>query len=305
MFMNLKLKLGWHRRVEPMSGESGIDGFTIRHGSLILEVGLVNLQSLKLHEETLNAPLRSLVEDIKRSGVVKHPVIVDRDSLTVLDGMHRVQALRRINCVRALTCNVDYQSRDVALKFWYRTLNDVDVTLALKLLEEMRLPLQRGKLDAKVLSSPDLVLALITRDDMYFSIKRGRKVEDAFDIVKILERRIQARGTLSYYIEDEALKKALRGEVEAALAIPKLSKKDIVELAGKGYLLPPKTTRHVIPARPMGVNVPLSLLMDRRMETEEANAVLVEQLMKRQIVRMGPGATYENRFYEEELYVFV
>jgi hypothetical protein len=55
----------------------------------------------------------------------------------------------------------------------------------------------------------------------------------------------------------------------------------------------------------MGVNVPLSLLMDRRMETEEANAVLVEQLMKRQIVRMGPGATYENRFYEEELYVFV
>jgi hypothetical protein len=288
-----------------MSGESGIDGFTIRHGSLILEVGLVNLQSLKLHEETLNAPLRSLVEDIKRSGVVKHPVIVDRDSLTVLDGMHRVQALRRINCVRALTCNVDYQSRDVALKFWYRTLNDVDVTLALKLLEEMRLPLQRGKLDAEVLSSPDLVLALITRDDMYFSIKRGRKVEDAFDIVKILERRIQARGTLSYYIEDEALKKALRGEVEAALAIPKLSKKDIVELAGKGYLLPPKTTRHVIPARPMGVNVPLSLLMDRRMETEEANAVLVEQLMKRQIVRMGPGATYENRFYEEELYVFV
>jgi hypothetical protein len=288
-----------------MSGESGIDGFTIRHGSLILEVGLVNLQSLKLHEETLNAPLRSLIEDIKRSGVVKHPVIVDRDSLTVLDGMHRVQALRRINCVRALTCNVDYQSRDVALKFWYRTLNDVDVTLALKLLEEMRLPLQRGKLDAEVLSSPDLVLALITRDDMYFSIKRGRKVEDAFDIVKILERRIQARGTLSYYIEDEALKKALRGEVEAALAIPKLSKKDIVELAGKGYLLPPKTTRHVIPARPMGVNVPLSLLMDRRMETEEANAVLVEQLMKRQIVRMGPGATYENRFYEEELYVFV
>jgi len=288
-----------------MSGESGIDGFTIRHGSLILEVGLVNLQSLKLHEETLNAPLRSLIEDIKRSGVVKHPVIVDRDSLTVLDGMHRVQALRRINCVRALTCNVDYQSRDVTLKFWYRTLNDVDVTLALKLLEEMRLPLQRGKLDAEVLSSPDLVLALITRDDMYFSIKRGRKVEDAFDIVKILERRIQARGTLSYYIEDEALKKALRGEVEAALAIPKLSKKDIVELAGKGYLLPPKTTRHVIPARPMGVNVPLSLLMDRRMETEEANAVLVEQLMKRQIVRMGPGATYENRFYEEELYVFV
>lgn len=288
-----------------MSGESGIDGFTIRHGSLILEVGLVNLQSLKLHEETLNAPLRSLIEDIKRSGVVKHPVIVDRDSLTVLDGMHRVQALRRINCVRALTCNVDYQSRDVALKFWYRTLNDVDVTLALKLLEEMRLPLQRGKLDAEVLSSPDLVLALITRDDMYFSIKRGRKVEDDFDIVKILERRIQARGTLSYYIEDEALKKALRGEVEAALAIPKLSKKDIVELAGKGYLLPPKTTRHVIPARPMGVNVPLSLLMDRRMETEEANAVLVEQLMKRQIVRMGPGATYENRFYEEELYVFV
>lgn len=288
-----------------MGEGSGVDGFTIRHGSLTLEIGLVNLQSLKLHEETLEAPLTSLVEDIEKSGVVKHPVIVDKDSLTVLDGMHRVQALRRIGCVRALTCNVNYQSQDVTLKFWYRTLDDVDVGLALELMKEMRLSFQRGELDSEVLGSPDLVLALITRDGMFYSVRRGRIVEEAFDIVKILERRVQAKGTLSYYSEDEALKKALRGEVRAALAIPKLAKKEVVSLANKGYLLPPKTTRHVIPARPMGVNAPLGLLMDRRMETEEANARLVEQLMRREVLKIGPGATYENRFYEEELYIFV
>lgn len=280
-------------------------GFAIRHGGLTLEVGLVDLQLLKLHEETLNASLTSLVEDIKGSGVVKHPVIVDRESLTVLDGMHRVQALRRIGCVRALTCNVDYQSQDVALKFWYRTFDGVDVRLALKMMGEMRLPIQRSEFDVEILSSPDLVLALITKGEMFFSVKRGRKVEEAFDVVKALERRLQAKGALSYYSEDEALKRALRGEVEAALAIPKLSKEDIVDLAGKGYLLPPKTTRHIIPARPMGVNASLGLLMDRRLETVEANAKLVEQLMKRQVRKIGPGVTYENRFYEEELYVFV
>ena len=281
-----------------------MSGFIIRHQNLTLELGLTDLYSLKLHEETLEKPLRSLVMDISEKGVMKHPVIVDSNSLTILDGMHRVQALKIIGCVRALTCRLDYQNPKVGVKFWFRALNDIEMDVAEKIIKEMKIPAQRGVFNDRILSSPNLILALVSKDRSIISEKSGRTVEEAYSIIKALQNRLERVGEISYCFEDEALYKASKGEVNAVLAMPKLTKMKIVELASKGYLLPPKTTRHIIPARPLGVNAPLDLLMNEKLQVEEANSTLAESLKGKRIRRFGPRALYEGRFYEEELYVF-
>ena len=278
-------------------------GFIIRHNDLVLEVGLTDINSLKLHEQTLNQPLKTLVRDIVQKGMMKHPIIIDANTLTVLDGTHRIKALKEIGCMRALTCYIDYKNPKVQVKFWYRTLDNIEVNKAQKIIDEMKIPVQNKEFNRKKLSSRTLIFALVTMDRLRV-FEKNRSSEEAYDIVRVLEKKLMNIGKISYHIEDVALDKALKGEVNATLAIPRLYKNDIIKLADKGYLLPPKTTRHIIPARPLGVNAPLDLLMNKRLTIEEANSVLIESLKRRPIQRLGPRVSYENRFYEEELYIF-
>lgn len=281
-----------------------MNGFSLQYQNLTLEVGLTNLDSLKLHEETLDKLLESLAKDIIKKGVVKHPVIVDANSLTVLDGMHRVQALKIIGCIRALTCKLDYQNPAIRMKFYYRTLDNIEMDIAERLVYEMNIPVQEREFNSTILNSPDLIMALISKGRSLISEKKDRVIEEAYNKIKALEKRLNSIGRISYYPEDEALNKVSKDEVSAALAVPKLKKKDIIELTNRGYLLPPKTTMHIIPARPLGVNAPLDLLMNKKMDAEEANTALVKSLKRRRIQKLEPRTVFEGRYYEEELYFF-
>lgn len=51
---------------------------------------------LCLHEETIPELLERLTQHIQLDGYVKHPIIVDEKSFVVLDGTHRVVALKKL-----------------------------------------------------------------------------------------------------------------------------------------------------------------------------------------------------------------
>jgi hypothetical protein len=83
--------------------------------------------------------------------------------------------------------------------------------------------------------------------------------------------------------------------------MPALKKKDILDIVSKGRLLPVKTTRHVIPIRPMGVCFPLEHLgftnRDRALE-------LLDRILRDSKPRVVPARShYEERFYEEALLI--
>lgn len=59
-----------------------------------MEITLGELYRLHIHEEIIPEKTAELVEKIPHDGVFIHPIIVDRDSYVVLDGMHRVAAAR-------------------------------------------------------------------------------------------------------------------------------------------------------------------------------------------------------------------
>jgi hypothetical protein len=77
------------------------------------KVSLVEVDRLRTHEAVRKRRVRELVEEIRKESGLKRPVVVDRDSLVVLDGHHRLAALREMGVKKAPVFLVDYFSDQV------------------------------------------------------------------------------------------------------------------------------------------------------------------------------------------------
>jgi len=104
--------------------------------------------------------------------------------------------------------------------------------------------------------------------------------------------------------ESDAARKFDQGLVDAIILTPKLSKEDIVNTALSGMVFSYKATRHIIPARPLYVNVPLKLLNKRNHTLEEANEKFRQMLLKKHLKMVSAGSLLEGRRYEEDVYIF-
>lgn len=79
---------------------------------------LVPLAKLHPHEETDEENVAELVSELERTGVFADPIWVARDSWVILNGHHRVEALRRIGATVVPSWVLDYESDQVTLEPW-------------------------------------------------------------------------------------------------------------------------------------------------------------------------------------------
>lgn len=83
-------------------------------------VVLVDIDKLRLHEYTDLENLSVLFRDIVERGILKYPVVADKNTNIVLDGAHRVTVLKLIGCQYVPTIYVDYNSSDIIVESWRR-----------------------------------------------------------------------------------------------------------------------------------------------------------------------------------------
>jgi len=81
-------------------------------------LAFVDIDQLKEHEGVDPVRLEKLKEEIKSDGVLKFAIAVDRNTRTVLDGHHRIRALKLLGCKRIPVVFIDYNSPDVVVKAW-------------------------------------------------------------------------------------------------------------------------------------------------------------------------------------------
>lgn len=79
---------------------------------------LVELARLRSHEEVQPGLLAKLVDQIRRDGFVRKPVLVESRHYVILDGHHRYEALRELGCRRVPCYLIDYFSDLVQLDTW-------------------------------------------------------------------------------------------------------------------------------------------------------------------------------------------
>lgn len=78
----------------------------------------VPLPWLKAHEQYVEARVVELLERFRRTGCVDYAVVVDRATGTVIDGHHRLEALRRLGAARVPVHLVDYQDPAIGVRCW-------------------------------------------------------------------------------------------------------------------------------------------------------------------------------------------
>ena len=283
--------------------------YTIYHEKLSLHLKIVDVNSLFLHEETIPEMLEKLAAEIRMDEALRHPVIVDKESFVVLDGMHRVAALKLLSCRRIPACLVNYKSPSISVGAWYRTITSANNYSIDKMLEEMsslgfnieRVDLEPGYKIGK----NDIVAAVKTRENTYLICHSFGNLKEAYDYIKLIENRLkQLNFKVNYDTEADSFKKLKEGIVDAILLTPKLSKDEIVKTALSGEVFAHKATRHIIPARPLYVNVPLGLLTSENLSLEQVNEEFRKMLMKKKLKMIPAGSFIENRRYEEDVYLF-
>jgi len=283
--------------------------YTIHHEKLSLHLKIVDINSLFLHEETIPEVLEKLAAEIRMDEALKHPVIVDEKSLVVLDGMHRVAALKMLNCRRVPVCLVDYKNPSIIVGAWYRTIASINKHSANEILEEIRnLGFNVKKGDVKSveeIGKNSIIAALKMRENSYLVCHVFENLKEAYDHIKMIEDRLkQSNLQVNYETEADSFRKLREGKVDAILQTPRLSKEEIVKTALSGKVFVHKATRHVIPARPLNVNVPLKLLTLSSLSLEEVNEEFRRMLMEKKLKMMPAGSYIENRRYEEDVYLF-
>jgi len=127
----------------------------------------------------------------------------------------------------------------------------------------------------------------------------------SFKVVRELELKIKESGfKVSYETEADATEMLAKGSVGAVIYPPRIGKSHVLETALQGRVFVFKATRHIIPARPLGVDVPLYLLRDTGLSVGEANKRLSMILRGKRLRHLPPGTTLNGRRYDEDLYIF-
>jgi hypothetical protein len=287
--------------------------FCIETGSLKLELEVVRVDSLFQHEEILLHVANKLVFEFKNWTNLQNPVIVDKNHI-VLDGNHRVFVFKKLKFKYISVCKVDYFNEVTQLRYWFRLLGGIESLESLKqIINDMngsfREVSDREAL-RKALENNNLSCG-IQQGNFYASISFHEDVvNDAISAYNALEKiqgKLLQNGLKIEYIpcqsvhESKFCDELKSGEV--IIWTPQITKEMVVDAVKKKKRFAPKTTRHLIPARPLNVNVP-TYWFKEDISLEEINKRFLKLLERKNLRRFGPGQVVDGRYYEEELFVF-
>jgi L-serine kinase (ADP) len=84
----------------------------------VARVSLVPAGWLKAHEQHVEARVLEVLDQFRRSGVVDYAVVADVETGTVVDGHHRLEALKRLHAVLVPAYLVDYKDPQITIRNW-------------------------------------------------------------------------------------------------------------------------------------------------------------------------------------------
>jgi hypothetical protein len=254
---------------------------------LELELAPAKIDELYPHEEVIPEHLERLKAAFAVSVYQRNPIIVDSRTGCVLDGTHRWAAMKALGFKWVAVCRVDYLDPLIELDSWarlYRVKGGLSV-------EELLAGYELEPAAPGALSERDLAVIA----GAVYKVPYGSAWEAYRKVREMDERLSSLLGKPSYVARLSVEGARVEG---VALLPPRLRKEEVLELSRKGLLLPPKSTRHVVPARPMGVNVPLKLLRADLLDAE----LFDEYIRQKRPLVVKPPLLLDREYGETILY---
>lgn len=287
--------------------------YTIQSESLRLELEILPVASLFAHERLLAPVADRLSLEFRSAPVLENPVIVDQNHI-VLDGNHRVHVFKRLQFKHIAVCRIDYMHKEARLRYWFRLLANVKSIDRLKRISEEfkgRFEYVTDKAALEGIMAENFACCGIQHGEVFgvlvFDQETAEDAVSTYDLLENLQARFVEEGIVveyipCQYVHQEEFCQCLTDE-HVILWTPQVTKEMVVEAARQERLFAPKTTRHLIPARPLHINVPIAWLRED-LDLEVVNERFTDHLRGKELRRLAPGQVIHGRFYEEELFVF-
>ena len=287
--------------------------FTIQSKSLKLELEILPVASVFAHERLIAPIADRLTLEFRSTAHLENPVIVDQNRI-VLDGNHRVHVFRRLQFKHIAVCRIDYMHQEARLRYWFRLLANVkSLDLLKRVSEEFKGRFQYVTDQAALerLMAENWSCCGVQHQGIFGLLVFGEGAAgdavSAYDVLEKFQNRLVEEGIA---VEYSPCQYAHQGEFcgglkedQVILWTPPITKETVVEAAKQERLFAPKTTRHLIPARPLHINIPTSWLREEA-PLAVINQRFLDHLKAKGLRRLGPGQVINGRYYEEELFVF-
>jgi hypothetical protein len=251
--------------------------------------------TLRPHEQIIPRHVQTIAEELRRDEVQRDPIMIDGETGTVLDGMHRLAAFGKLGLENAVCCSVDYASRSVTLGRWARVYESAGAGELSKTVQANGLTKRTTYEEAfAYLDSRSSGLAMFTKESSFVP-PRPMSLEEAFRLVESMDEVSERRGWKRRFVNEEDLDSAIHGGPGVVLLVRRLGKDDVVGAARSGRLFPCKTSMHVIDPRPVAVDFP----------TKELKGATTRSLLAvvgtREVTVLPPNSEYGGRRYKERL----
>ena len=205
---------------------------------------MLEIECLRPHEQVDPFRLKDLKKQLANDGFQKDPIIVDEKHLIVIDGHHRILALKALGYHKVVAHKIRYLDDDrVVLGTWYPVIRGSRAKL-LKALQRFMETSNRVKEGPQ---SPLLILS-----DREYVLRANRKT---------IMGSLLGRFKIEYVSDVETAKRLTQDEEYAGtIVFGSINKEDVVKAALSGTILPPKTTQHIVPNKPADWFIPLEML---------------------------------------------
>ncbi|MFX0013971.1 MAG: ParB N-terminal domain-containing protein [Promethearchaeota archaeon] len=224
---------------------------------------LLNIDELYGHEETVQNQVGWLKDNLKNLGHFFRPILVVKNENVILDGHHRVVALKELGeernakVIKIPCVEIEYvDNPDIKLGTWhpfYTEKGPFNFPFELKKMSIEWDEIENFSRD--ILKNPKYGFTLMTNNGKYYCLNGTQQAiyqkflanfnPTAFDYAKTIDFAIHS-------IEND------KGSF--ALLRTRVTKEDVIKAAKEKRLYAPKTTRHILSFRYQDIKVPLETL---------------------------------------------
>ena len=287
--------------------------FLLKTEDLTLKLEIVPVSTLIPHEAIISNVSQRLTMEFANFANLQHPVIIEKNNI-ILDGNHRVSVFKKLGFKHIAVCRINYFNRCVKLRYWFRLLGNMnDLAILKSIIQKMG-----GRFDP--VPTQEALVEALAKNYLSWGIQQGnrfirvrfskKRIPDAVDSYRALEKLqdtlIREDTSLEYIPCESARAEDACEKIQPDDVIiwtPQIGKKVIVAAARGGKVFAPKTTRHLIPARPLNINFSSHWLKED-VSLDDINKRFAKHLAAKRIRKFGPGQVIDGRFYGETLFVF-
>ncbi len=232
---------------------------------------IVPLAQCDPHEQVLPERVDRIAADILQKGMLEDPLIVTRFPGTtnrwlVIDGMHRFAACKKLGLSNVAVHEVEYNNPNILLETWdiithqsFRPEQNLPSEYALK-----KHPWANARTVQTQLHQRQILAAIADRNGDLVVVEKvgdGHDVQTVMHVVDAIDKVIdQKQLNPEFFADSESIQRFEAGEGSSIILRPRFTKAEVISQTLLGHIFPYKSTRHIIPNRPLHLNVPLAQL---------------------------------------------